>query len=93
MADLDRINYIANQPVEPLTSLDEIMSFLKLDDDHPLVYSVYKEVNKDKLDNDQLDSIEMAIKVLRDRHHSNLRQNSEYMDKHLIEDNINDDAN
>ena len=49
MADLERIEHIAHQPPEPLTSLDEIMDFLKLGDEHPLVYSVYKQVNKDKL--------------------------------------------
>ena len=92
MADLERIENIARQPVEPLTSLDEIMDFLKLGGDHPLIYSVYKEVNKDKLDEDQLGSIDMAIEILRERYNANLKQNTEYMDKHLIEDNINDGA-
>ena len=92
MADLERIEHIAHQPLEPLTSLDEIMDFLKLGDEHPLVYSVYKEINKDKLNEDQLGSIDMAINVLRERYNANLKQNLEHMDKHLIEDNINDDA-
>ena len=92
MTDLEKITNIAHQPVEPLTSLDEIMDFLKLDGEHPLVYSVYKEVNKHKLTDDQVGSIDMAIKVLKDRHHAILKQNVEYMDKHLIEANINDDS-
>ena len=74
MADLEKITNIAHQPVEPLTSLDEIMDFLKLDGEHPLVYSVYKEVNKHKLTDDQVGSIDMAIKVLQDRHKANLKQ-------------------
>ena len=92
MADLKKITNIAHHPVEPLTSLDEIMDFLKLDGEHPLVYSVYKEVNKHKLTDDQVGSIDMAIKVLKQRYQVNLKQNVDYMEKHLIQPNINDDS-
>ena len=43
--------------LEPLTSLDEIMDMLKLDDDNPLVYSVYREMNKNKLSEDKIQEL------------------------------------
>jgi len=91
MDDLAHITNIANQTAA-LTTLDEIAEMLKVDTDNPAVYCVYKSCNKEKLSEKQLKAVDMAIKVLQERHQTNLKQNMDYMDKHLIQPNINDDS-
>jgi len=92
MADLAHITNIANQTATLIT-LDEIAEILKVDIDNPALYCVYKSCNKEKLTEQQLKAVDMAIKVLKERHQTNLKQNVNYMDKHLIQPNINDDSN
>ena len=93
MTDLEVIGKIADSHGNSqLTSLEAIATFLNTNADNPMVYCVFRECNKDKLDADQLESCDRAIKVLKSQHSNVLRQNIEHMDKHLIADNINDDA-
>ena len=93
MTDLEVIGKIADShDNSQLTSLEAIATFLNTNADNPMVYCVFRECNKDKLDADQLESCDRAIKVLKSQHSNVLRQNIEHMDKHLIADNINDDA-
>ena len=93
MTDLEIISKIAHSHGNSqLTSLEAIATFLNTDADNPMVYCVFRECNKDKLDADQLESVDIAIKVVKSQHLSVIRQNIEHMDKHLIADNINDDA-
>ena len=93
MTDLEVIGKIADShDNSQLTSLEAIATFLNTNADNPMVYCVFRECNKDKLDADQLESCDRAIKVLKSQHLNVLRQNIGHMDKHLIADNINDDA-
>jgi len=93
MTDLEVIGKIADShDNSQLTSLEAIATFLNTNADNPMVYCVFRECNKDKLDADQLESCDRAIKVLKSQHLNVLKQNIEHMDKHLIADNINDDA-
>ena len=93
MTDLEIISKIAHSHGNSqLTSLEAIATFLNTNADNPMVYCVFRECNKDKLDADQLESCDRAIKVLKSQHLNVLSQNIEHMDKHLIADNINDDA-
>ena len=93
MTGLEIISKIADShDNSQLTSLEAIATFLNTNADNPMVYCVFRECNKDKLDADQLESCDRAIKVLKSQHLNVLKQNIEHMDKHLIADNINDDA-
>jgi len=93
MTDLEVIGKIADShDNSQLTSLEAIATFLNTNADNPMVYCVFRECNKDKLDADQLESCDRAIKVLKSQRLNVLKQNIEHMDKHLIADNINDDA-
>lgn len=93
MTDLEIISKIADShDNSQLTSLEAIATFLNTNADNPMVYCVFRECNKDKLDADQLESCDRAIKVLKSQRLNVLKQNIEHMDKHLIADNINDDA-
>ena len=93
MTDLEVIGKIADShDNSQLTSLEAIATFLNTNADNPMVYCVFRECNKDKLDADQLESCDRAIKVLKSQHLNVLRQNIGHMEKHLIADNINDDA-
>ena len=58
-----------------------------------MVYCVFKQCNKDKLNIEQIESIDKAIKVLKRQNYGVMKKNDEYMDRHLITDNINDNAN
>jgi len=93
MTDLEAIEKIASGESESLMSLEYIASFLQTDVNDPMVYCVFKQCNKDKLNIEQIESIDKAIKVLKRQNYGVMKKNDEYMDRHLITDNINDNAN
>jgi hypothetical protein len=84
MTDLEVIDKIGNREARAhLTSLESIASFLNTDVDDPMVYCVFKQCNKDKLDAIQIESVDRAIHVLKKQQLEMIRRNDEYMDKHL----------
>ena len=93
MTDLEAIEKIASGESESLMSLECIASFLQTDVNDPMVYCEFKQCNKDKLNIEQIESIDKAIKVLKRQYYGVMKKNDEYMDRHLITDNINDNAN
>lgn len=93
MDDFDFMDALCEgkHPNNPLTSISEIVEFLKTDYENPMVYCLYKSVNKDKLTIEQIRKVDMSIQALKSHNAINIKRNLEYMDRHLIEDNINDD--
>ena len=91
MSDLEIINSLTNEPVRPIehVSLESIINTIPyMTLNNPATYALYLHYNKDHLEQDEVNKINMVIEKFRVERTNINKRNLEFMEKHKNEDTI-----